>query len=147
MNPPGHEGILILAYRSYNRLKAAERLPGVDDNGNPARFQDTGGLHEELIQVRDMLHGVQGIDLVEAVVGEVQIGGITVLYLVGNRVIQGVIADIAMHKVDDRARINEKLKKITSLEVSLVSTETAHKKKPSIDEIIEEMEAEMERLG
>lgn len=61
--------------------------------------------------------------------------------------LQGVIADISMHKIDDRIKINEKLKKITSLEVSMVSTETAHKKKPTIEEIIQEMEAEMERLG
>lgn len=61
--------------------------------------------------------------------------------------LQGVIAEIAMHKVDDRIRINEKLKKITSLEVSLVSTDTAHKKKPSIEEIIQEMEVEIAKLG
>lgn len=61
--------------------------------------------------------------------------------------LQGVIAEIAMHKVEDRVRVNERLKKITSLEISTVSTDTAHKKKPSIEEIIAEMEEEIARLG
>ena len=61
--------------------------------------------------------------------------------------LQGVIAEIAMHKIDDRVKVNEKLKKITSLEVSIVNTDTAHKKKPTIEEIIEEMEAEIAKLG
>ena len=60
--------------------------------------------------------------------------------------LQGLISEIALHKVDERARTNEKLKRITSLEVS-INTDTAHKKKPSIDEIIAEMEEEIARLG
>ena len=61
--------------------------------------------------------------------------------------LQGVIAEISMHKIDDRVKINEKLKKITSLEVSQINTDTAHKKKPTLEEIIEEMEAEIKKLG
>ena len=60
--------------------------------------------------------------------------------------LQGVLDEVSMHKIDDRVKINEKLKRITSLEVSLISTDTAHKKKPTIEEIIEEMEAEINRL-
>jgi hypothetical protein len=61
--------------------------------------------------------------------------------------LQGLISEIAMHKVDERVKTHEKLKRITSLEVSTINTDTAHKKKPSIDEIIAEMEEEIARLG
>jgi hypothetical protein len=61
--------------------------------------------------------------------------------------LKGLISEIAMHKVDGHVEKNNKLKRITSLEIAIISTDSAHKKKPSIDEIIAEMEAEIERLG
>ena len=59
--------------------------------------------------------------------------------------LQGLISEIAMHKVEDHVKTNEKLKRITSLEISLIKG-TSEKKELSIDDVIAEMEAEMERL-
>jgi len=58
-----------------------------------------------------------------------------------------VISEIPISKVDDRAKVHQDLKRITSLEASRIDTTTAHKKKPTLEEIIAEMEAEIERMG
>ncbi|MGA1873933.1 MAG: hypothetical protein ACMUHY_09720 [Thermoplasmatota archaeon] len=60
--------------------------------------------------------------------------------------LRDVISDIPLTQVDDRVKVHLDLKRITSLEITGASTGTAHKKKPSIDEIMAEMEAEIERL-
>ena len=58
-----------------------------------------------------------------------------------------VISEIPVSKVDDRVKTHLDLQRITSLEVSRVDTTTANKKKPTLEEIIAEMEAEIERMG
>ena len=58
-----------------------------------------------------------------------------------------VISEIPVSKVDDRVKAHQDLKRITSLEAGRIDTTTAHKKKPTLEEIIAEMEAEIERMG
>jgi len=58
-----------------------------------------------------------------------------------------LISEIPVSKADERAKVNHDLRRITSLEASRIDTTTAHKKKPTLEEIIAEMEAEIERMG
>jgi hypothetical protein len=60
--------------------------------------------------------------------------------------LRGVISEIPIERIDDRKKVNEDLRRITSLEVSGPMTDYAHKEKPTIEEIIEEMEIEFQRL-
>jgi len=60
--------------------------------------------------------------------------------------LRGVISDIPIERIDDRKRVNEDLRRITSLEISGPMTDYAQKEKPTIEEIIEEMEIEFQRL-
>jgi len=58
-----------------------------------------------------------------------------------------VIREIPVSKVDERAKVNHDLRRITSLEASRIDTTTSNKKKPTLEEIIAEMDAEIERMG
>ncbi|MBN1389143.1 MAG: hypothetical protein JXA22_00715 [Candidatus Thermoplasmatota archaeon] len=57
------------------------------------------------------------------------------------------ISEIPLTRIDDRVKVHLDLKRITSLEIDGLDTTSSHRKRPDIDEIIAEMEAEIERMG
>lgn len=65
--------------------------------------------------------------------------------------LKGIISDISLDRVEERKRVNDQLMKITSLEVMDGSMDRIEKEKKtgkasSIDEIINEMEIECQRI-